>query len=254
MTTSDKADRKSLPAPTRAASRGTARARGGRAPTTEQVLAEALARTLGVDQVSVDSHFFDDLGAQLAADGAVLRPRAQGDRPAAGVDEGRLPAPDGRVAGRRRSGSSAAAGGRGGRRSSTAWRGRPARVRSGTSCAARCSCWCSSARVPDVGGARAGAGVDRPRHRMVRRPMAPSGRLVVGGAAFVVLCLLPIVAKWLLIGRWKAAELPRVGPALPPVLAGQAAHPCQPDGPVRRLAALRPVPACAGREDRARTS
>ena len=34
-----------------------------RPPTTERILADALARTLGVDRVSVDANFFDDLGA-----------------------------------------------------------------------------------------------------------------------------------------------------------------------------------------------
>ncbi|TQM44563.1 Pls/PosA family non-ribosomal peptide synthetase [Pseudonocardia cypriaca] len=62
MTTSDKADRKRLPPPT---SRSVAVGRAYRPPTsgTEEVLAGVLARTLGTDRVSVDSHFFDDLGA-----------------------------------------------------------------------------------------------------------------------------------------------------------------------------------------------
>ena len=62
MTTSDKADRKRLPAPT---SRAVAEGREFRPPAAgaEELLAGALARTLGVDRVSVDSHFFADLGA-----------------------------------------------------------------------------------------------------------------------------------------------------------------------------------------------
>jgi non-ribosomal peptide synthetase-like protein len=57
-----KADRRSLPEPT-----GSARFQPGQdyvAPATpgEKALADALAQLLGLDEVSVDSHFFDDLG------------------------------------------------------------------------------------------------------------------------------------------------------------------------------------------------
>ena len=60
--TSGKADRKALPAPRR---RGGAAVEGHLAPATpaEAVLAEALAEVVGLEQVSVESHFFDDLGA-----------------------------------------------------------------------------------------------------------------------------------------------------------------------------------------------
>ena len=43
-----------------------------RRPGREQVLAGALARTLGVDKVSVDDDFFDDLGANSLLHGPVL--------------------------------------------------------------------------------------------------------------------------------------------------------------------------------------
>ncbi|GAA1282977.1 non-ribosomal peptide synthetase [Pseudonocardia aurantiaca] len=62
MTTSDKADRKALPAPT--SRRRTARGEQvAPATDTERLLAEALAATLGLPDVSVESEFFDDLGA-----------------------------------------------------------------------------------------------------------------------------------------------------------------------------------------------
>ena len=78
MTTSNKADRKNLPAPT--VRRGAASERRFVAPSTdtEATLAAALAATLGVDQVSVDSDFFEDLGANsllLAHFSAKLRKR-----------------------------------------------------------------------------------------------------------------------------------------------------------------------------------
>ncbi|MFI1534802.1 Pls/PosA family non-ribosomal peptide synthetase [Streptomyces anandii] len=37
--------------------------------------------------------------------------------------------------------------------------------------------------------------------------------LVCGGAGFVVLCAFPVVAKWVLVGRWKPADFPVWGPA-----------------------------------------
>ncbi len=63
MTTNDKADRKNLPAPT--TRRGVAAQHAHVAATTdtEQTLADTLAGVLRLEQVSVDSHFFDDLGA-----------------------------------------------------------------------------------------------------------------------------------------------------------------------------------------------
>ena len=62
MTTSDKADRKALPAPTtrRSAPDGAYVAPATR---TEAILADALARIIGVDEVSVESDFYTDLGA-----------------------------------------------------------------------------------------------------------------------------------------------------------------------------------------------
>ncbi|HEY1966735.1 MAG TPA: amino acid adenylation domain-containing protein, partial [Pseudonocardia sp.] len=62
MTPQDKADRKNLPAPRQ---RGQLAAGEHIAPTTEaeRALASALAGVLGVAEVSVDSHFFDQLGA-----------------------------------------------------------------------------------------------------------------------------------------------------------------------------------------------
>ena len=63
MTPQDKVDRRALPAPSARRAGGPAGELVAAGSTTEKVLADALARTLGVDAVSVDSHFFDDLGA-----------------------------------------------------------------------------------------------------------------------------------------------------------------------------------------------
>jgi len=62
MTTSDKADRKALPAPT--SRRSTSAGEHVPAETeTERILADALGAVLGIGEVSVVSNFFDDLGA-----------------------------------------------------------------------------------------------------------------------------------------------------------------------------------------------
>ena len=76
--------------------------------------------------------------------------------------------------------------------------------RGSTSSAGRCSCWSSSAtpfspRLVTVGifdWISAGSGVVDVYLRSV----------VAGGALFVGLCTLPILAKWVLIGRWKPRQ------------------------------------------------
>jgi non-ribosomal peptide synthetase-like protein len=81
MTTSDKADRKNLPAPTSRRAALGEHVEG--ATELERRLAEALAGTLRVDQVSVTSHFFTDLGASsLVLAQFASRVRKQADLPA----------------------------------------------------------------------------------------------------------------------------------------------------------------------------
>ena len=99
MTTSDKADRKNLPA-----ADGPAQATG--APSTSRRPRDRaacsptlLAATLGVDRVSADSHFFDDLGANsLLMARFAARVRKRTALPPL-VDAGHLPAPHRRRAG-----------------------------------------------------------------------------------------------------------------------------------------------------------
>jgi non-ribosomal peptide synthetase-like protein len=204
LTTSDKADRKALPAPT--TRRG---ASGGDwvAPTTEteQVLAETLARALGVEQVSADAHFFEDLGANsllLAQFSARLRKQTAlgslsmreiyrnpsvrrlasalaATMPAAG------PAPDAadataRTLVRTSSAKYAATG------------------------AAQLLCFVVFtylvAVLVDTGFRWSVAGVT-PLNVFLR-----SGAFSL--ALFLAACLLPVPAKWLLIGRWKEREIP----------------------------------------------
>ena len=78
------------------------------------------------------------------------------------------------------------------------------------------------------------------------------GSVVFGGVGFIVVCTLPILAKWVLIGRWKPAADPHLEPGLRPLLDRQDAGPVEPAGlPDRRFAAVRALPEGAGRQDRA---
>ncbi|HEX4252176.1 MAG TPA: Pls/PosA family non-ribosomal peptide synthetase [Pseudonocardia sp.] len=63
MTPQDKADRKNLPPPGQRTTRAPQGKHVAAATDTQRALAAAMAKTLGVDQISVDSHFFDELGA-----------------------------------------------------------------------------------------------------------------------------------------------------------------------------------------------
>jgi non-ribosomal peptide synthetase-like protein len=204
---SGKADRKSLPPP-----------RGGRrlathgdyvaaADGTERELAGMLAEVLGVERVSAESHFFDDLGADsllMARFNAAIR--ARGDRPAVSMKDvylhptirrlaaalpvsapapaGDLPQPAGQPAGNP---------------------ARPAGTPRYLLCGAlqllifagyvyATALWLSTG-VDWIMTSRGAADV------YLRL-------LVVGGGSMLALGTAPIVVKWLLIGRWKPGQFP----------------------------------------------
>ena len=78
MMSSGKADRKRLPPPSGPRLQAARGALAAPANDTESALAAVLANVLGVDRVSVDSHFFDELGANsllMARFNAALRER-----------------------------------------------------------------------------------------------------------------------------------------------------------------------------------
>jgi non-ribosomal peptide synthetase-like protein len=63
MTPQDKADRKNLPPPGQRTTRAPQGKHVAAGTETQRELAAVMAKTLGVDKISVDSHFFDELGA-----------------------------------------------------------------------------------------------------------------------------------------------------------------------------------------------
>ena len=213
---------------------------------TEQVLADALARTLGVDTVSVDSQLLRRPGRQLAAAGPVLRAGAQGDRAAVAVHARDLRQPD-------RSGS---------------WpRCWATPRRPGAAGPARPGPWCAPAPpatgrsaplqlLAFLGSAYLGALLLDHRARCGRSPGATTlevvGRSAVFSAGHRRRRLRAADPGQVAADRpvLEPREIRLVEPGALPVLAGQDADPGQPAGRVRRFAGLQHVPARAGREDR----
>ena len=69
---------------------------------------------------------------------------------------------------------------------------------------------------------------------------------------FVALCALPIVAKWVLVGRWRPRQFRVWSMAYLRFWVAKTLIQVEPAGRVRRVADLRALPAGAGREDRSR--
>ncbi|MDW4908845.1 Pls/PosA family non-ribosomal peptide synthetase [Streptomyces sp. ADMS] len=171
---------------------------------TERILAEVLAGVVKTDHVPVDSHFFDDLGANsLVMAHFCARVRKRDDLPSVSMKD---------VYGSPTIRSLAAALG-----------GAPAGAPAGAPVAPPAaapvpgSTWryvlcgaaqllvfvtyCFLAGLVTVEGyewINAGSGTVDVYLRSV----------VFGGAAFAGMCALPVVAKWVLVGRWKATEFP----------------------------------------------
>jgi non-ribosomal peptide synthetase-like protein len=201
--TSGKADRAKLPPPT--ARCGSAGQRGYVAPSTptETVLAEVLAEVLNVERVSVESHFFDELGASslmMAHFCTGVRRRAQVPPPA--MRDIYLHPTIRSLASVPPAASEIVSPERG--------RARHTRVEPTT-----------RGRFLLCGGLQLavlvsmiflGALVATAGLRWVwpaAQPVEMYLRAVaVTGVAFVALCALPVLAKWALIGRWRPREIP----------------------------------------------
>ena len=258
-----RADRRTPHGLARPGRRGVRRGAGGRAGCGAGVGRRALLRRPGCG---------------LDGDGAVLRPGPQAGRPAVGVDQGRLPAPDGRRVWLPRSRPPH----------------RPHRPATAHGSAVR------HRRAGPVSRS-GGAAPDRPAPVAVAVP-APEAEAPVGTPLYVLCGVLQFLIflayssvtslvvvrgfEWVSEGVTVVGRLPAVGgvrlrdlrravcaadrgevgagrpvaaaadpglePGLRPVLGGQDPHPVEPAGPVRRVAALRVLPAGAGREGRAR--
>ena len=201
MMTSGKADRKALPPPRRRSGGAAPEAYVAPAGRVETVLADALAEIVGLDTVSVESHFFDDLGANslmLAHFCAKVR-KAGGLPPVAMQDVYQNPTVRSLAAALPKGDASAAGG----------------RTRAGRGAARRHA-------VVRLLRFDAAAGDDRPRRSSARRcstsACGGSGRPPIrcrsscgparsSTATLAAFILLPVLAKWLLIGRWKPQEI-----------------------------------------------
>ena len=187
--------------------------RTGIAIDTEGMLAQVLADVVQVDNVSVDSHFFDDLGADsMVMARFCARARKRADLPSVSMKDiyqhptisslaaaladvapapvsPTLPAPAGPVL-------TTAPPAEAPRRACT-----PAYVLCGTLQLLIFFGYCYLVAVIAVRGydwISAGAGSLGIYLRAA----------VFGAGGMLVLCTLPVVAKWLLIGRWKAQQFP----------------------------------------------
>jgi non-ribosomal peptide synthetase-like protein len=208
MLASDKVDRRSLPAPT--GRRGAGRPAHHVAPAsdTERALAEAMATVLGLDQVSTDSHFFDDLGASsLLMSHFCARVREHTDLPslsmkdvylhptvrslAAGLDTAAPAAPDVTDPRPRRT---------------AAPPGTLAYVVTGALQLVLFLAYVEALAWALVLGDRWLAGGVGVAGIYLRA-------LTLGCAAFLGLSVVPVLAKWLLVGRWRRREMPVWGPA-----------------------------------------
>jgi non-ribosomal peptide synthetase-like protein len=169
---------------------------------TERALADLLASMLGVERVSLDSHFFDDLGAdslQMARFNAAVRQHA--GLPTVSMKDIYLHPTVRSLA------AALGSAGRAGPRpvpaspgNAPAPVGRPRYVLSGAlQLLAFLGYACVLSLVLDAGAtwAAAGSGV-----------LGIYGRLVVfGGGALLGMGAAPIAAKWILIGRWQPQRI-----------------------------------------------
>ena len=201
MLPSDKADRKNLPRPRRR-SLAAQRAYVGPTTDTEKRLADALAHSLRLEQVSVDSHFFDDLGADsLLMAQFCAQARKRTDLPPASMRDVYLHPTI---------------------RSLAAFLGDalPAGTRPQVAAVPAVAAGSNAQYVLCgalqlllfLGSVYLGALVLDGGFRWI---VGGAGwadtwqrSLVFSAVSFLVLCALPILAKWVLVGRWKPQKIP----------------------------------------------
>jgi non-ribosomal peptide synthetase-like protein len=176
--------------------------RSAAAPRVESILAEVLAGVLRADRVPVDSHFFDELGADsLLMAHFCARVRKRGDLPSVSMKDvyahptirslaaalaGVAPTPAGSAAG-------------GALELPT-----PTRAREYVLCGALQTLFYLGYAYLGVVAAIEGY------QWMVEGSQGVEGYLrlvLLSGVAFLVVCAVPIAAKWLLIGRWTPRKI-----------------------------------------------
>jgi non-ribosomal peptide synthetase-like protein len=203
MLPSNKADRKNLPAPKESRSLATQHSYVGPTTGTESILADVLAHVVGLERVSVESHFFDDLGANsLLMARFCARIRQRGDLPSVSMKdvylhptirslaaalEDAVPAPAQPPVPVSREAAAAA---------STAQYVLCGALQFLLSLAY--TYLIVLVLVKGYEWVSAGSGLLDICLRS----------LVFGVASFVGLCTVPILAKWMLVGRWKPEEIP----------------------------------------------
>ncbi len=170
-------------------------------PGPEAVFAELLAEVLRVDQVAVDSHFFDELGADsLVMAQFCARVRKRGDLPSVSMK-------DVYAHPTIRSLAAAVADAVPCAKSSTAEAlelPTPTNTREYVLCGALQALFYLGFSYLGILAAVTGYQWLVAHAEGVERVL----RLVLfGGAAFLVVCAVPIAAKWLLIGRWKPQQI-----------------------------------------------
>ena len=211
-------------------------------------LAEILAAVLKVATVPARQPLLRRSGRRLAADGAILRQGAEELRPAAGDHEGRLPASHDHRAERRRgprrrrAAETHGPATRRNRGTGRATADRPVRICTGVDL----SCLLLLRGIRHGPGLRLDfRGVRADRHLSavgVVRRRAVRGRLPVARC------------RQMAAGRsLETTADPAVESAIRPILDREDVDPGQPVGLLRGFAAVRAVPALAGREDRPRS-
>jgi non-ribosomal peptide synthetase-like protein len=206
MLPSDKVDRKRLPEPT--GPRVTGRLQDFVAPSTatEKVLAHALAGVLGTEQVSAEAHFFNDLGTNsMIMAKFCARVRGLGTQPSLSMKDTYLqPTIRSLAAVMEAKGT-----GRGSPEADAV--PAPAGVSRRATTLEYVLCGIlqallyvgasfAAALLVLIGSSYTSGGQSYPE--VFERSV------LFGIFTFVALCTLPIIAKWLLIGRWKVQEIP----------------------------------------------
>ena len=197
-----KADRKNLPEPTRSRRLGADQAYVAPATPGEKALADALAELLGLKQVSVDGNFFDDLGmSSLLVAHFCARARERANSPPVSVKDVYLH-PTIRSVAAAVTGPPAVPGGA----TSPPRAGEVSRA--GTAQYVTCGALQLLAFLASVILA---AVVISSGFSWISASAGAAGiylrSLAFSAGTFFLLCGLPILAKWTLVGRWKPREI-----------------------------------------------